>query len=210
MTTSPRASAKKRKISTSPSRKKARTGDAPVIVTPPTPTGPAPETETDPLAAFLREIGGDLLPPPEPLVGTPPVATTPPPTVAGPKPVNPFAGTVKKLRGNFGSGYHDVAHFQSTRNKAYHGVWEGTRNEVKAWVRLAVSSIRADDQYIVASKPGKDGGYTYLISMDGTTVGYLSGSSVPLGQKPPAQHIEVYVDKKGNTVSAFPSSPDRF
>jgi hypothetical protein len=212
MTTSLHTGTKKRKISTSPSRKKARTGaGAPEIVTPPTPTGPAAEDERDLLAEFLRDIGAeDLLPPPEPLVGTPPVATTPPPAVAGPRPANPFAGTAKKLRGNFGTGYHDVAHFQPTRNKSYHGVWEGTRNAVKAWVRLAVSSIREDDRFIVASKPGKDGGYTYLISMDGTTVGYLSGSSVPAGQKPPAQHIEVYLDKKGNTVSAFPSSPDRF
>jgi len=211
MTSSLHTGTKKRKLSTSPSRKKARIGpDATEIVTPPLPAVPPPDDEADLFAEFLRDVGPDLLPPPEPLVGTLPVATTPPPAVAGPKPANPFARTAKKLRGNFGTGYHDVAHFQPTRNKSYHGVWDGTSDAVKAWVRLAVSSIRDDDRFVVASKPGKDGGYTYLISMDGTTVGYLSGSSVPPGEKPPAQHIEVYLDKKGNTVSAFPSSPDRF
>lgn len=215
-------STKKRKISDSPTRKKARTSktvtpDAPETTTQ-TATGTVPNpVGSDPYADFLRAIGGeDQLPPIQPLVGTPAVAQTvtptptAPATVTGPKPTNPFAGKVKKLRANFGTGYHDVAHFQATRNKPYHGVWEGSRKKVQGWVKMALDSIYDNDRFVVGSKPGQDGGYTYLISMDGATVGYLSGSSVPPGEKPPAKHIEVYLDKKGNTVSAFPSSPDIF
>ena len=65
---------------------------------------------------------------------------------------------------------------------------------------------------IVASKPGTGkyrDGYNYLVSMD-KPVGYLSGSSVLSGTKPEARYIAVYLDKKGNTVSAFPCSPDMF
>lgn len=213
MTSSPRTSTKKRKHSDSPpTRKKARLGDdAPATTTPTPVTVQTTAADEEMFAAFLRDVLGDD--PPPPLAGTPTVAQTVPATptpAAGPKPANPFARKVKKLRGNFGTGYHDIAHFQPTQNKSHHGVWDGSRKKVQAWVRLALGSIFDDDGFVAASKPGQNGGHTYLISMEGETVGYLSGSSVPLGTKPPAKHIEVYLDKKGATVSAFPSSPDIF
>lgn len=211
MTGSLHKSTTKRKHSDSPTRKKARTvADAPPTTTP---TPAATPSETDLFEAFMQEVAGDDPLPPPPLAGTAtvaqPVPVTPEPAT-GPKPVNPFAGKVKQLRANFGTGYHDIAHFQPTQNKSHHGVWGGTRKKVKAWVGLALDSIYGDDRFVVASKPGQDGGHNYLISMDGKNVGYLSGSSVPPGTKPPATHVEVYLDKKGNTVSAFPSSPDIF
>lgn len=210
MTTSPRTSpSRKRKHSDSPTRKKARTGeDAPATITPAPVTVPAAATEDELFAAIMQDILGEG----EPLPAPPLVAQTvpaPPAPATTPKPRNPFAGTVKALRGNFGSGAHDVAHFQPTRHKTHHGVWR-SKAKAKGWVEQAVDSIYHDDGFVVASKPGQNGGYTYLIDMAGKTVGYLSGSAVPPGTKPPATHIEVYLDKKGNVVSAFPSSPDIF
>jgi len=211
MTGSPRASTTKRKHSASPTRKMARTIDDAPANPAPTPVQTTP-TDEEEFAAFYRQVvGEDPLPPPLAATPTTPQAVPVTPTpVVGPKPVNPFARKVKALRGNFGTGYHDIAHFQPTLNKSYHGVWGGKRKKVQAWVKLALDSIYNDDHFVVASKPGPDGGHNYLISMDGTTVGYLSGSSVSPGEKPPAKHIEVYLDKKGNTVSAFPSSPNIF
>jgi hypothetical protein len=199
----------KRKHSNSPTRKKARTGDdTPATITPTPATVQTTATEDELFAAIMLDILGDGVPlPPPPLVALTVPATPTPATQ--PKPINPFAGTVKALRSNFGTGAHDVAHFQPTQHKVHHGVWS-SRKKVKEWVGLALDSIYQDDGFVVASKPGQNGGRNYLISMDGTKVGYLSGSSVTPGTKPPATHIEVYLDNKGNTVSAFPSSPDIF
>jgi hypothetical protein len=199
----------KRKHSNSPTRKEARNGDDTSAITTPVPTPVQTAVgDEDVFAEFMRDIVGDGQPlPPPPLVAQT-VPATPAPA-AGPKPVNPFAGRVKPLRGNFGTGAHDVAHFQPTQHKAHHGVW-GKRKKVKEWVGLARDSINNDDNFVVDSKPGQNGGYNYLVYMDGETVGYLSGYSVTPGTKPPAKHIEVYLDNKGNTVSAFPSSPDIF
>jgi hypothetical protein len=199
----------KRKRSDSPTRKKARTGDdAPETMTPAPTVVQTAATDDEEFAAFMRDILGTGVPLPTPPLVAQTVPATPPPATA-PKPLNPFAGTVKPLRGNFGTGAHDVAHFQPTQHKVHHGVWL-SRKKVLKWVGMAIDSIYDDDGFVVASKPGQNGGYTYLVSMNGETVGYLSGSSVPLGTKPPATHIEVYLDKKGTTVSAFPSSPDIF
>ena len=89
-------------------------------------------------------------------------------------------------------------------------MWQGKLPQLRKWVGMALDSIYLDDRFVVASKPGTAGGYVYLVSMDGAEVGYLSGASVPPGEKPPATHIEVYLDRKGTTVSAFPSSPGIF
>jgi len=198
----------KRKHSNSPTRKMARTeNDAPATTIPVTIQTTAADDD-DMFAQFMQDIVGTGVPlPPPPLVAQT-VPATPPPVTAT-KPANPFAGRVKALRGNFGTGAHDVAHFQPTQHKVHHGVW-GKRKKVKEWVGLARDSINNDDEFVVDSKPGQNGGYNYLVYMDGETVGYLSGSSVTPGTKPPAKHIEVYLDNKGNTVSAFPSSPNIF
>jgi hypothetical protein len=188
---------KKRKHSNSPTRKKVRTESGPT-------EAPAVGTTTE--TESTHEV-----PAPRPLVSTSvgmETAPATPATVARPK--NPHAGKVKQLRGNFGTGYHDTAHFKATDEKANHGVWQAKLPQVKKWVRMALDSIYEDDQFVVASKPGTGGTYRYLVSMDGATVGYLSGASVGSGEKPPAKHIEVYLDSKGNTVSAFPSSPEIF
>ena len=203
----------KRKVSDSPTRKKARTGDGtPATITPAPVTTQTAATDDEMFASIMQDILGEGVPLPAPPLVAQPVPAMPTPATA-PKPRNPFAGTMKALRGNFGTGTHDIAHFQPTQHKTHHGVWHSRKNvkaKVKEWVGLARDSINNDDGFVVASKPGQNGGYTYLIDMDGETVGYLSGSSVPPGTKPPAKHIEVYVDKKGNVVSAFPSSPDIF
>jgi hypothetical protein len=119
-------------------------------------------------------------------------------------------GKIKNLRANFGTSVHDQMHFAPTDQKSYHGVW-GTSKlaKVRQWVRMAVDSIWAGDQYVVASKAGEKGGRTYLVFMN-TTVGYLSGSAMLNKPKQLATHIEVFVDAKGNTVSAFPSDPSIF
>ena len=49
----------------------------------------------------------------------------------------------------------------------------------REWVTR--DSINLDDDYVVASEPGTDGGYIYLVDMAGVTVGYISGSSVKPG-----------------------------
>lgn len=212
-------SPKRKRSPSPPSRKKVRM-DGPGTDTPSTPKTEAEPTSddgSDVYAEFLRAINGDdPVSPTKPLVGTPTVPqsvvtpSTQPTVGTGPKPANPLAGKVKKLRGNFGTGYHDTAHFKATDRKAHHGVWQGSIPTVKEWVQLALDSIKGNDQFVVASKKGANGGWNYLVSMDGATVGYLSGSAVKSGTKPPAQYIEVYLDKKGNAVSAFPSSPDIF
>jgi hypothetical protein len=193
------SSVKKRKRSSTPTRKKARTGAEA--------TG-ASETCT----TRTETTANHVTPAPRPLVGTPVGVRTAPAARSVPvtKPKNPHAGMVKQLRANFGTGYHDTAHFKATADKADHGVWQGTIPQVKNWVGMALDSIYLDDPFVVASTPGANGGYTYLVAMDGTTVGYLSGASVEPGANPPAQHVEVYLNRKGNTVSAFPSSPDIF
>jgi hypothetical protein len=125
------------------------------------------------------------------------------------KPANLHTGKVKFLRGNFGKAVHDQMHFAPTTAKARHGVW-GTKDlgQVKTWVGQALDSIFKNDAYLVKSKKGqKAGAFIYLVNM-GEEVGYLSGSSVT--GKPSATHIEVFMDKKGMTTSAFPSSPDGF
>lgn len=209
MTSSLHKTPLKRKRSDSPTRKKARTGDdTPAIITPTPVTVQTTATEDEEFAAIMQDILGNGVPLPSPPLVAPTVPATPTPATA-PKPLNPFAGTVKSLRGNFGTGAHDVAHFQPTQHKVHHGVWS-SRKKVKEWVGLALDSIYNDDGFVVDSKPGQNGGRNYLISMGRTKVGYLSGSSVTPGTKPPATHIEVYLDKNGNTVSAFPSSPDIF
>jgi hypothetical protein len=209
MTGSLHKTTKKRTHSDSPTRKKARTGDDPSATITPTPvTVQTTATEDEEFAAIMRDILGEDVPLPAPPLVAQTVPTTPTPATA-PKPLNPFAGKVKPLRGNFGDGAHDVAHFQPTQHKVHHGVWR-SRNKVKEWVGLALESIYNDDGFVVDSKPGQNGGRNYLISMGRTKVGYLSGSSVTPGTKPPATHIEVYLDNKGTTVSAFPSSPDIF
>ncbi|TDV57266.1 hypothetical protein [Actinophytocola oryzae] len=126
------------------------------------------------------------------------------------KPANPFVGQVAALRGNFPSGYHDTAHFAPTTKKPKHGVWgkKGSK-PLRKWVKLALDSINANDDFVVDSKRGEKGGWIYLVSMDGETVGYLSGSKAPPGN-PPAKYIEIFLDAKKNTVSAFPSDPSMF
>src|SRR6476469_2794033 len=202
MSTAVKTGKKKRKYSDVPSRKKIRTDTGPDDTAGKTTTAPA-ETGSE---------SDHETPAPQPLVGTPVEVRTAPPAPALPvtKPKNPHAGKVKNLRGNFGTGYHDTAHFAATTNKPNHGVWQGKLTQVNNWVRMALDSIYADDQFVVASNPGTGGTYRYLVSMDGATVGYLSGASVGSGGKPPAKHIEVYLDSKGNTVSEFPGTPEIF
>ena len=72
---------------------------------------------------------------------------------------------------------------------------------------MCVNSIYAGDAFVVGSAPGNKS-WRYLVYMDGLQVGYLSGSA-ELGNRP-AMRIEVYVDSKGATVSAFPSDPSIF
>src|SRR5262245_28492370 len=127
MTSPPRTSTHKRKHSDSPTRKKARTvvADAPATTTPTPVLVQTTATDDEEFAAFYRQVVGED-PPPPPLAATPTTDQTQPvmPTaVTGPPPTNPFAGKVKPLRGNFGTGTHDVAHFQPTQNKVHHGVW---------------------------------------------------------------------------------------
>jgi len=162
------------------------------------------------------EVPTDLLAvmPKQPV--TIPSSSTGPPTTttteaAKPKPKNPHANKAKKLRKDFGAQVHDQMHFAPTDTKKNHGVW-GTKNTatIKGWVGLALDSIYLNDDYLVASKPGKKPGeFSYLVNMNQVVVGYLSGSSAK-GAKPPATHIEVFLQKSGVTVSAFPSDPSIF
>jgi hypothetical protein len=226
---------KKRKKSISPTRKKARLEEAetptrveqttptitthpPVITREPTTTTLSRDQQSE-LDRFFSEIDSltqTTLPPlstptptPTPTV-TPTVPVTP--RVSRPKPVNPFAGTIQFLRSNFGTDYHDSAHFKPTDLKSKHGVWNSTLPQVKKWIGEAINHVYDDDASIVASKPGSGkskGGRNYLIDM-GKQVGYLSGSSVPSGTQPEARYIALYVNKKGVTVSAFPCAPEMF
>jgi hypothetical protein len=219
---------KKRKKSPSPTRKKARVESAEPTVRaddkpPPTHhTQPATTTtlsreEQSELDRFFSEIDSltqSTLPPlstPTPTV-TPTVTPTLTPQVTRPKPVNPFAGRIEFLRPNFGTDYHDAAHFKPTDLKSKHGVWNDKLKQVKEWVGEAINHVYYDDTSIVASKAGSGaskGGRNYLIDM-GKPVGYLSGSSVPSGTHPEARYIALYVNKKGVTVSAFPCTPEMF
>jgi hypothetical protein len=148
-------------------------------------------------------------------INVPDIALAPRPQPIVPAPQqpmvdNPHKGVIKTLRGNFGTGVHEKMHFQPTTTKVHHGVWgTGSTDQVKAWVRLAVDSIWLGDRYLVASKPGNGpGARNYLVFMD-QVVGYLSGSAHP-GNNQPSRHIELYVDAKNTTVSAFPSDPSIF
>ena len=119
----------------------------------------------------------------------------------------PHLGKIQKLRGNFGKEVHDQMHLKPTDSKSHHGVWLGNPQQVRKWVTLAVDSIYSGDEFVVDSKPAKNG-HAYLVNMDQTTVGYLSGSSVP--DRPKVHYIELYVNRKGAMVSAFPSDPSIF
>jgi hypothetical protein len=237
MSLSPHTSPRKRKKSPSPTRKKARIeGEGstraelptptitthPMITHPPTITTHPPATSTlsrddqAELDRFLSEINSMTHTTPPPLSTPTPIPTpTVTPTVTvrtGPKPVNPFAGTIDFLRDNFGTDYHDSAHFRATDLKSKHGVWGAKLPKVKTWVGEAINHIYDDDASIVTSKPGtgaSKGGRNYLVDM-GKPVGYLSGSSVPRGIQPEARYIALYVNKKGITVSAFPCTPEMF
>ncbi len=213
MTTTP----KKRRRSSSPSssRKKLHTEDEKST------TGTKPTKSTDTayaeFAEMMRGIGvtlNDPTPPDTPVVTIPvvttPTVTTPVPT-AGPKPANPWAGKIKTPAKTWGAAVHEQMHFAPTDTKSYHGVW-GTKSlkQVRTWLTTACNSIKRDDKSVVASKPGEKGGWNYLVDMNGTTVGYLSGSKVPPGTQPPAQCIAVYVNKQGYPATAFPCTPDIF
>jgi hypothetical protein len=160
-----------------------------------------PADVDDMLASFAEEMRG---------IGvtlTEPAATAP---AAPVKPANPYAGRVKNISNTWGASVHEQMHFAPTTAKPYHGVW-GTRklSKVREWVSLARYSVNADDGYVVASKPGEDGGYNYLVDM-GEVVGYISGSKVAPGTKPEAKHLAVYVNKKGYVATAFPCTPEIF
>jgi hypothetical protein len=160
----------------------------------------------------------------------PPQVRTVPPKPLGsalapgsrPRPAtHPLAGKgkVKPLRSNFLTDVHDDFHFKPTIEKSHHGVWQTesglTRAEqikqVTKWVRQAIVSIMrySTDDSVVNFK-AIQGGYAYLVDMKGLTVGFLSGSKAPPGEKPPATHVEVWLDHKGNTITAFPSDPRIF
>lgn len=168
---------------------------------------------------FLAEAKAKLgQGPPVPAVQEPPkkrVATEaeqapPPAQPAKPAGQAPHAGKVKNLRGGFGDGYHDKAHFHATDQKSKHGVWGAKLGKVKQWVQLALDSIHASDDYVVRWKAGdKPGAVNYLVDMK-ENIGFISGSSVPPGQQPATTHMALFIDRQGNTVSAFPCDPDMF
>lgn len=167
--------------------------------------------------AYLRQLDEEVARDrANPLIAAPPPVATPATVV--PKPDNPHLGRVKPLRANFGKGGHEKAHFQSSRTKPNHGVWRKTsgstveqhRAKVKKWVDSALISINDNDDFVVSWKYEPSGNCRYLVSMDGVKVGYLSGSNVPPGQKPPAMHVEVFLKPNGDTVTAFPSDPSIF
>lgn len=177
------------------------------------PTVPEQTTRPDFDAAYaefaeaMRGIGTTLTDPTQTGDET---ETTPVP-IARTRPDNPWVNRVKKLSTKWGAGVHEQMHFAPTRTKKYHGVW-GTKklSTVQGWVSLARDSVNADDDFVVASKPGADGGHNFLVDMDGQTVGYLSGSDVPTGTKPVAKHLALYVNKKGYVATAFPCTPEIF
>jgi hypothetical protein len=127
------------------------------------------------------------------------------------KPENPWAGKVKALSSTWGTSIHERSDFAPTTKVDYHGVW-GTKKigEVRNWVSQARDSINADDEFVVASKPGEDGDCDFLVDMDGQTVGYISGSRVAPGTAPEARHVAVHVNKKGYVDAAFPCTPEMF
>lgn len=195
---------KKRRRSASPtSRKKQDTGQDKT-----TPTAPDVDAGYAEFAELMRGIGVTLDTP-----ATTAPATTPPVPVpaARAKPTNPFTNRVKRIPKVWGSSVHEQMHFKPTTAKPYHGVWR-TRDldQVREWVSLARDSVNADDGFVIASKPGEKGGYNFLVDMDGQTVGYISGSAVPPGTKPPAKHLAVYVNKGGFVATAFPCTPEIF
>jgi hypothetical protein len=230
-THTPTPTKKRKSRSPSPTRKKSRHEEAetPVRVEQPTPTittHPPVSTHEPTTTALSRDQQSDLdrflseidslahttLPPLSTPTPTPTVTPTVTPRVTRPKPVNPFKGTIDYLRGNFGTDYHDAAHFKPTDLKSKHGVWGAKLPMVKTWIGEAINHIFDDDASIVASKAGSGaskGGRNYLVDM-GKPVGYLSGSSIPRGTRPEARYIALYVNKKGITVSAFPCTPEMF
>lgn len=126
------------------------------------------------------------------------------------KPLNPWKNRTKKIPDWWGTTHHDMSHFSPTMDKPYHGVW-GTKKlaTVEAWVIKARASVNRDDERVIASKPGTDGGYNFLVDM-GERVGYLSGARVPLGTQPQTTHVAVYLDAKGNVSTVFPCTPEAF
>jgi hypothetical protein len=187
-----------------------------------TPTEPAPTPTFDSdyaeFEAMVRGIGVQPTDPTEtgadPLTTvTVPVSTAPIPIVPVPqaKPKNPWASKVKAISEKWGNSVHEQMHLAPTTDKPYHGVWGSKKpSKLRGWVSLAVDSIYLDDDFVVASKPGENGGYNFLVDMNGATVGYISGSNFPPGTKPPAKHLAVYVNKKGYPVTAFPCTPEIF
>jgi hypothetical protein len=191
------STAQKRRRSPSPnSRKKLHTETEERT---PAPETPDLDAELASFAEEMRGIGVTLSEPTEVATATPV------------QPANPWAGKVKTISGTWGASVHEKMHFAPTTAKPYHGVW-GTKklSKVREWVSLARDSVNANDGYVVASKPGEDGGYNYLVDMDGETVGYISGSKVEPGTKPEAKHLAVYVNKKGYVATAFPCTPEVF
>lgn len=200
---------KKRRRSTSPSsRKKQNTGQDETTPVSVTTEAPDLDAEYADFAELMRGIGVTL---DTPATTTP--ATTPPvpaPTASA-RPTNPFTNRVKRIPKAWGSSVHEQMHFKPTTAKSYHGVWRTRElDQVREWVSLARDSVNANDDFVIRSRPGEKGGYNFLVDMDGQTVGYISGSAVPPGMKPPAKHLAVYVNKSGFVATAFPCTPEIF
>jgi hypothetical protein len=203
------AAKKRRRSPSAKSRKKLHTETNETTTTSAPDKTPELDADYAKFAEEMRGIGVTLTDPTE--IGDKAEVSDKTETTTPARPANPWAGTLKKLSSQWGTSVHDQMHTAPTDAKAYHGVW-GTKNltKVREWVRLACDSIYADDNYVVASKPGKDGGRNYLVDMDGETVGYISGSKVEPGTKPEAKHLAVYVNRKGYPVTAFPCTPEVF
>lgn len=218
---------KKRRRSNSPpsSRKLQHTETGKESTTPDAPeTDKTPPTSTEKddfdaeYEALMRAIGDTTAPQgtgnqttiSAPPVITLPIATAPIPLAQGPRRANPLIGKPLKISTKWGTGVHELMHFQPTTSKPNHGVW-GTNNikQVQKWVRQACTAIRTDSDAVVASKPGTNGGYNFLVDM-GEPVGYLSGSNVPPGTAPEARYIAVYVNNKKYPATAFPCTPNIF
>jgi hypothetical protein len=195
-------SQKRRRSPSPPNKKKARLDEPDPG---PVPGAPAKNTEADldaDYAELMRAIGettgasGAALPQP------------PPPA---PRRKNPFAGNRNLVvPSRYGSSTHDAAHFTPNPFKPKHGVWQGSRTKVREWLQLALDSIHGDDDFVVASKRGTEGGYNFLIDMAGKKVGYVSGLGIDPHSAPPARHIAVYLNKNGRLTTAFPCTPDMF
>jgi hypothetical protein len=183
---------KRRRSSGSNPRKKQNTSEkTPVVV--------APKNVVQP-AGVVKAIGATV------------TTTTADagPSAARAKPANPWRNRTRKIPDWWGTTYHDISHFSPTMGKPYHGVW-GTKKvaTVYDWVTRARDAVNKDDEHVVQSKPGTDGGYNFLVDMR-EPVGYMSGSRVPLGTQPQATHVAVYLDAKGNVATVFPCTPDAF